>query len=106
MDTVLGAGMIPSGSPALNLSAGPGDARNAGGQLMPASVPYGMRQQTSSLILAADGSPYRTSGKNAQKGDDRTYIDIHNLNPYQKVITRCLLRLLITQTTQAPLYKT
>ena len=74
------------GLPAQSISAMLGDARQPGGQTMPISQPYGTRQGTTQLIYQADGSPYRTSGRFSVKGDDRTYVDIHNLNPYQQVL--------------------
>jgi hypothetical protein len=64
----------------------PGNAMQDGGQRMNQSPPYGIRQQQSGLVFQADGTPFRSSGRNAMKGDDRTYIDFHNLNPYEKVL--------------------
>jgi hypothetical protein len=78
--------MIPQPGPMPNRSANPGDSCTEGGQQVPVSPPYGMRQATSQLILTAAGEPYRTSARFPQKGDDRTYVDIHNLNPYQQVL--------------------
>jgi hypothetical protein len=62
------------------------DARDPSGQNMPIDAPYFSRQNTSQLILQADGTPYRSSGRFPKRGDDKTYIDFHNLNPYNKVL--------------------
>jgi len=62
------------------------DARSNNGQSMPMSQPYGSRQGTSTVLWQADGTPYRTSGRFPTKGDDRTYVDIHNVNPYAQVL--------------------
>ena len=72
----------PSGTSGYPLS----DARAPGGQQMAQSPPYGSRQNSSTVIWQADGAPYRSSGRFPQKGDDRTYVDIHNLNPYAQVL--------------------
>ena len=86
MESLITRGMIPQPGPTPNISAYPGNSMAPNGQMMPASPPYGTRQGTSQLILTAGGEPYRTSGRFPQKGDDRTYVDIHNLNPYQQVL--------------------
>jgi hypothetical protein len=62
------------------------NAMASGGQMMPQSPSYGSRQNSSQVLWQADGSPYRSSGRFPQKGDDRTYVDIHNLNPYVRVL--------------------
>jgi hypothetical protein len=62
----------------------PGDASMADGQTM-FSGTIG-RQSTGNVIYQADGSPYRTSARNPMKGDDKTYVDIHNINPYAQVL--------------------
>ncbi len=63
-----------------------GDGATPGGGVVPQSPPFGSRQGSSYVIWQADGSPYRSSSRNAQKGDDKTYTDIHNLNPYAQVL--------------------
>jgi len=85
-DSIFFGGQVSQANPTGPLSANVSDSRVAGGQVMPASAPYGSRQGVTSLIYQADGAPYRTSGRFSIKGDDRTYVDIHNLNPYAQVL--------------------
>jgi hypothetical protein len=73
---------FPGGMSAMPMS----DGRAPSGQSMPQSPPYGFRQNSSQVLFQADGSYYRSSGRFPQKGDDRTYVDIHNLNPYAQVL--------------------
>ena len=73
--------------PTVNISAkSAGDARQSDGQLMPRSMPYGMRPASTQLLFQADGTPYRSSGAYTTKGDNRTSIDFHNINPYEQVL--------------------
>lgn len=64
----------------------PTNSQMPGGAQMNPGAPYYSRNASSQLIFQADGSPYRTSGRNPMKGDDRTYVDIHNINPYESVL--------------------
>ena len=68
------------------ITSQPGNSSMQGGAMVPQSPPYGSRQGTSYTVWQADGSPYRSSGRNPMKGDDKTYVDIHNLNPYAQVL--------------------
>ena len=89
MDALIGPltpGAIPTGQGRINLTSMPGDSRQSGGQFMPQGTPYGMRQPSSNVIYTAAGEPYRTSGRFPMKGDDKTYVDFHNINPYTKVL--------------------
>jgi hypothetical protein len=70
----------------VSMSAFAGDARSLVGQHMPESAPYGSRLNSSMVLFQADGTPYRSSGRNPGKGDDKTYVDIHNINPYAQVL--------------------
>lgn len=63
-----------------------GDSRVDSGQIMYQGHPYGSRSNTTHVIMQADGTPFKSSGRMPQKGDDRTYVDIHNLNPYAQVL--------------------
>jgi hypothetical protein len=81
--------MVPGNTPGFGNGASAFPMQNAtapGGQMMPQSPAYGSRQNSSTVLWQADGAPYRSSGRFPQKGDDRTYVDIHNLNPYARVL--------------------
>ena len=62
------------------------DARDPAGQNMGTDLPYFARQNSTSTILQSDGNPYKTSARFPKKGDDRSYVDFHNLNPFNKVL--------------------